>query len=135
MKKLVALILVLVCLCSSMALADNNLTYLTYAVSSQEYMKKYADRIASLADIESPTEVHLELCFQYLTLWNSLLQVSRLETAVAGDQEMPDSRTSSTDEFVEKYRMLYEMGALSAKDIIASIAEAVTKAYKQSGIE
>lgn len=122
MKKLVALILVITCLCPLCVQAED--AFREYAVSTLEYKVTLRDRILELAKIKNPTELHMELCFRYWKMWFELGDVMSMEAAVMSGGEMPEATDmSSISEVIETYRTFYKYGVYSVDDIISRVAE------------
>lgn len=120
MKKLLAVVLALLCVFSSVAVGESDAQiFKEYSMSTMDFRNDLAERILALGKIENPTEVHLELAFRYLKQWFEFTNILMLETAVYFNTGMPTLYdTDKIDTYIQNSRKCYAAGVFSISDIL-----------------
>lgn len=120
MKKLLVVVLALLCMFSSVAVGESDArAFLDHSLSTLGYQKDIAELLTALGEIENPTEVHLELAFRYLEIWYECSDIFMLESAVFFGKEMPSlTDKEALNNAIQISRAYYEAGILSISGII-----------------
>ena len=121
MEKLLAVVLALLCVFSSVAVGESDTrAFLDHSRSTLSYQRDIVELLTALGEIENPTEVHLELAFRYLEMWFECSDIYLLESAVFFGQEMPTSLVGNEalNNVIQLCRAGSEAGVLSISSII-----------------
>ena len=127
MKKIVAILTVIACLLSAMAVAESgSTTYLKNALSSFGLAQDFQQRLKTLAGRDAYSEIDVELCFQYAEIQIKLINVTLIELDAFAHNELQS--TSYFDEVLEmisQVRSLHEMGILTADAVVKTLSDSV----------
>lgn len=127
MKKIILVILVIISLFTTIAIAElNEPSYMTYSLSTMKFIGEIKDRMTALDEKENPTDLDVELCLQYAEMYTRLMNLSAIEIAGVTSKTAPE--LGSYDELIDTLdmiRMMYDMGLKSADEVIAGLAEGI----------
>ena len=127
MKKIILVILVIISLFTTIAIAElNEPSYMTYSLSTMKFIGEIKDRMTALDEKENPTDLDVELCLQYAEMYARLMNLSAIEIAGVTSKTAPE--LGSYDELIDTLdmiRMMYDMGLKSADEVIAGLVEGI----------
>lgn len=127
MKKIILVILVIISLFTTIAIAElNEPSYMTYSLSTMKFIGEIKDRMTALDEKENPTDLDVELCLQYTEMYARLMNLSAIEIAGVTSKTAPE--LGSYDELIDTLdmiRKMYDMGLKSADEVIAGLVEGI----------
>ena len=135
MKKLVAVLVVIVCLFVTVGHAvESSTSYLRDSFSTLEYAREIRQRIFDLAAKDTYSEVDAELCMQYSDLHIRLIEISLIELDVFVYGELQQTgRFDEVIKLISQMRSMHEMGILTNDVLIETLAQAAETAAQ--GVE
>lgn len=127
MKKIIAVMLVIISLFATIAIAESSeSSYMTYSLSTMKFIGEIKERMTALDEKENPSNIDVELCLQYAEIYTRLLNLSAIEMSAVTSDTAPE--LGSYDELLETLemiRLMYDMGLKSADEVIAGLVEGI----------
>ena len=127
MKRIVVAILIIITLFTTVAFAEaTEPSYLSYSLSTMNFVEELKDRMAALDEKENPTSIDVELCLQYAEMYARLLNLSSIEmTAMASDTAPELGDFDEYLEVLETIRSVYNMNLRSADEVIEGLVKGI----------
>ena len=127
MKRIVVAILIIITLFTTVAFAEaTEPSYLSYSLSTMNFVEELKDRMAALDEKENPTSIDVELCLQYAEMYARLLNLSSIEmTAMTSDTAPELGDFDEYLEVLETIRSVYNMNLRSADEVIEGLVKGI----------
>ena len=127
LKRIVVAILIIITLFTTVAFAEaTEPSYLSYSLSTMNFVEELKDRMAALDEKENPTSIDVELCLQYAEMYARLLNLSSIEmTAMASDTAPELGDFDEYLEVLETIRSVYNMNLRSADEVIEGLVKGI----------
>ena len=128
MKRLIAIVLVLVTLLSAIPFAQAETTnYVTWSLSTLKFLGELKDRLLVLAEKKEPTPMDVELALQYADACGRLMAMSTTELEALTNTDAPKENNSlkEFEESLEKIRLYYDLGIASGAEVISGIVSGI----------
>lgn len=92
-------------------------------MSTMDFMGQIRERMEALAQKDDPTDAEVELCIQYIEIYIRLMTLCAAEMGAPNDKvEAPSYK--DIDDAASQARLVYRLGAMSGKEIIAGLVTA-----------
>lgn len=92
-------------------------------MSTMDFMGQIRERMEALAEKDDPTDAEVELCIQYIEIYIRLMTLCAAEMGAPNDKvEAPSYK--DIDDAASQARLVYSLGAMSGKEIIAGLVTA-----------